>query len=345
MKALIYSVPGETEVREVPDAVIQEPTDAIVDVIATSICGSDLHVVSGDLVPDTGFILGHEMVGRIRELGSAVKNFSVGDRVTVSPAPYCGVCASCRRGNYAHCQFGGVYGCGETYGGFAGSHAERLRIPFAARDMIRVPDHVSDESALAISDALTTGAGGVTKAVTQQGRTIAVFGCGPVGLSAIHYATIWKPAKLIAIDLVPERLEIARQMGATDVISAADPREELQRITGGVGVDAAIDCAGVEATFQAAIDSLAPEGFLSIIGIPHKPVSFDIAGALRNGLNLWTGLADVGPAQTIMDYIADGLLNPDAIFNHETTLDEAPALIKTLMTSRDHGIVKAVIRP
>ena len=345
MKALIYTAPGETEVQEVPDPVIQEPTDAIVDVIATSICGSDLHVVSGDLVPDTGFVLGHEMVGRIRELGSAVKNFSIGDRVTVSPAPYCGACASCRGGNYAHCAFGGVYGCGETYGGFAGSHAEMLRIPFAARDMIRVPDHVSDESALAISDALTTGAGGVTKAVTQQGRTIAVFGCGPVGLSALHYATIWKPAKLIAIDPVPERLELARQLGATDVISAADPREDLQRITGGAGLDAAIDCAGVEATFQAAVDSLAPEGFLSILGIPHKPVSFDIAAALRNGLNLWTGLADVGPAQTIMDYIADGLLDPDAIFNHEASLDEAPALMKTLMTSRDHGIVKAVIRP
>lgn len=132
-KALIYGAPGETEVQEVPDPVIQEPTDAIVQVIATSICGSDLHVVSGELVPDTGFILGHEMVGRIRELGPAVKNFSIGDRVTVSSAPYCCVCASCRGGNYAHCEFGGVYGSGETYGGFAGSHAERLRIPFAAR--------------------------------------------------------------------------------------------------------------------------------------------------------------------------------------------------------------------
>ena len=296
-------------------------------------------------MPDTGFILGHEMVGRIRELGSAVRNFSVGDRVTVSPAPYCGACARCRDGHYAHCEFGGVYGSGETYGGFAGSHAERMRIAFAARDLIRVPDHVSNESALAISDALTTGAGGVTKAVTQQGRTIAVFGCGPVGLAALHYATIWKPAKLIAIDPVPERLELARQLGATDVISATDPRAELQRITDGAGLDAAIECAGVEATFQAALDSLAPEGFLSILGIPHAPVSFDIAAALRYGLNLWTGLADVGPAQTVMNYIADGLLNPDPIFNHEVSLDEAPALVKTLMTSRDHGIVKAVVKP
>lgn len=345
MKALVYTAPGETEIQEVPDPVIQDPTDAIVDVVATSICGSDLHIVSGGMGPDTGFVLGHEMVGRVRELGPAVNGFSVGDRVTVSPPPYCGSCTPCRAGNFAHCELGGVYGSGEAMGGFDGTHAERLRVPFAHRDLIRVPDNVSDESALAISDALTTGAAGVTKAVTQQGRTIAVFGCGPVGLSAIHYATIWKPARLIAIDPVPERLELAKQLGATDGVSASDPREDLQRITGGAGLDAAIDCAGVEATFHAAIDALAPEGFLSIIGIPHKPVSFDIAAALMKGLNLWTGLADVGPAQTIMGYIADGLLDPDAIFNHTSTLDDAPALIQTLMTSRDHGIVKAVIRP
>src|SRR5690625_2728592 len=345
MRALIYTAPGQTEVQEVADPVIQEPSDAIVDVIAMRICESDLHVASGALVPDTSFMLGYEMVGCIRALGPAVRNFSVGDRVTVSPAPYCGSCGNCRAGNYAHCDFGAVYGSGVTYGGFDGSHAEQSRVPFAARDMIGVPDQVSDESALAISGALTTGAGGVTKAVTQQGRTIAVFGCGPVGLSALHYATIWKPARLIAIDPVQERLDLARQLGATDLISASDPREDLRRITDGAGLDAAIECAGVEETFHAAVDSLAPEGFLSILGIPHKPVNFDIAAALSNGLNLWAGLADVGPAQTVMSYIADGLINPDVIFNHTASLSEAPALIKTLMTSRDHGIVKAVIRP
>lgn len=345
MKALVYVEPGKTEIQEVADPHLTAPTDVIVDIDATSICGSDLHIVAGTMLDDSGFVLGHEMVGTVREIGDAVREFRPGDRVTMAPAPYCGVCDQCRAGKAPYCRHGGVLGSGEGMGGFPGTHAEAMRVPFADRVLVKVPDNVSDASALAVSDALTTGATGVREAVAAPGQRLAVFGCGPVGLMAIHFATAMKPSQIIAIDPVESRLESAKKLGATHVTAALDARDDVAEMTGRAGVDAVVDAAGVEPTFQAAIDVTAPQSRIALLGIPAKPYSLDVPKVLYKTLNIWAGLGDVTYANTTMKFIADGLLNPDMIFNHETDLDSAPELLETLADPAGHDIIKAVIRP
>lgn len=346
MKALVYVEPGKTEIQNVPYPEIETPNDVVVTIDATSFCGSDFHIVSGELLKDMNFVLGHEMVGTVSEVGKAVKEFQPGDRVTMAPAPYCGHCRNCRNGKEPYCMNGGILGAGKDMGDFPGTHAEAMRVPFADQVLVKVPPHVSDASALAVADALTTGATGVKNAVLKQGQCIAVIGCGPVGLMAIHYATMMRPSQLIAIDTVDSRVNMAKELGATHGIVSTDPREEIMEMTNGLGVDAVVDCAGVAATFQTALDITAPDGRISLIGIPAKPFEFNVAEALMKTRTLWMGLGDIAFSHTIMQNVSDGLLNPDMIFNHEVSLDEAPKLLKTLMDpDSNHNVIKAIVRP
>lgn len=346
MKALVYVRPGVTEIQDVPFPEIESPEDVIVTIDATSFCGSDFHIVSGELLKDMNFVLGHEMVGTIKEVGKAVKEFKPGDRVTMAPAPYCGHCDNCRKGKEPYCRNGGILGAGKDMGDFPGTHAEAMRVPYADQVLVKVPEHVSDASALAVADALTTGATGVKNAILKQGQRIAVIGCGPVGLMAVHFATMMRPSQLIAIDTVQSRVEMAKELGADYGIASSDPREEIFNLTNGFGVDAVIDCAGVAATFQAALDIAAPDSRISIIGIPEKPFELNVAEALMKTRTIWMGLGDIAYSHTIMQYVSDGLLNPDMIFNHEVSLEEAPDLLKTLMDPNSkHNIIKAIIRP
>ncbi len=344
MKAAVLEEIGRVAIREVDEPQIESEGDVIVDVLATSVCGSDLHLVLGHMGGESGFVLGHEYVGRIREVGSAVREFSVGDRVVGPPAAWCGTCERCRADDPAHCMRGGILGSGRAFGGYGGTQAERLRVPYADRDLVRVPDHVSDASALGIADALMTGATGARQAGAAAGRSLAVFGCGPIGLMAIHAAAAHGASRIIAVDPVEERRELALKFGASHATGDTDPRSFIAEATNGRGVDGAVEAVGMQATFDAALDSLVPNGRLAVLGIAAESFEFAAGPALLKTVRLWTGLGDLRLQNALMVLLSEGRVDPAPLFDTELSLDELPSLYERLLHP-GHGIVKALIRP
>ena len=258
MKAVVFHDVGDIRVDEVPDPTIREPNDAIVRLTASAICGTDLHFVRGTFSGmKAGTILGHEAVGIVEALGDNVRNLSVGDRVVIPSTIACGYCSYCRSGYYAQCDNanpGGptagtaFYGGPEAAGGFNGLQAEKARVPFANVNLIRLPDEVTDDQAILLSDIFPTGYFGADMADIKHGHTVAVFGCGPVGQFAIASALMMGAARVLAVDHLPDRLDMARRQGA-EVINydEEDPVKTIMALTGGIGVDSVIDAVGVDA--------------------------------------------------------------------------------------------------
>lgn len=258
MKAVVFHGIGDIRLDEVPDPRIEKPTDAIVRLTASAICGTDLHVVRGTVSGmQPGTILGHEGVGVVTELGADVRNLRVGDRVVIPSSIACGNCSYCRAGYHAQCDVANPNGkrAGTAYfggpqdsGGFHGLQAELARIPFANIGLVKLPDQVTDEQALLLSDIFPTAYQAAEMAEIKPGNTVAVFGCGPVGLLAIESAKLFDAGRIFAVDCIPSRLEMARRLGA-EVINyeEEDPVETIVRLTDGIGVDRAIDAVGVDA--------------------------------------------------------------------------------------------------
>jgi len=258
MKAVVFHDLGDIRVDEVADPQIQEPTDAIVRLTASAICGTDLHFVRGTMAPTKqGLILGHEGVGVVEEVGPDVRNLEVGDRVVIPSTIACGSCSYCRAGYYSQCDEanpGGrlagtaFFGGPEASGSFDGLQAEKARIPYANVGLVKLPDDVSDDQAILISDIFPTGWFGADMADIHPGHTVAVLGCGPVGLFAILSALRMGAGRVIAVDVEQDRLRRARGLGAETVdFEAEDPVEAIRRLTGGIGVDRVIDAVGVDA--------------------------------------------------------------------------------------------------
>lgn len=258
MKAVVFHGVGDIRLEEVDDPVLEAPTDAIVRLTASAICGTDLHFVRGSISGmRKGTILGHEGVGVVETLGTDVRNLEVGDRVLISPTVACGNCSYCRSGYYAQCDTanpGGTragtafLGGPESAGAFHGLQAEKARIPFAHVGLIKLPDAITDEQAILLTDVFPTGYFGAEMAEITPGDTVAVFGCGPVGQFAIASALLFGASRVFAIDNVPDRLAMARRQGAEIIhFDEEDPVETLLRLTGGIGVDRAIDAVGVDA--------------------------------------------------------------------------------------------------
>lgn len=258
MQAIVFHGVGDIRLDEVPDPKIKEPNDAIVRITASAICGTDLHFVRGTVTDmDPGTILGHEGVGIVEELGKDVRNFSVGDRVVIASTIACGYCSYCRDGYYAQCdnanpngkQAGTAYfGGPRSSGSFSGMQAEKVRVPFANVGMVKLPDQVTDEQAIMLADIFPTGYFGAENAEIKDGDVVAVYGCGPVGLFAIISAKLLNAGRVIAVDRLPDRLEMARKLGAEVInFDEEDPVETILRITGGIGADRVIDAVGVDA--------------------------------------------------------------------------------------------------
>jgi len=258
MKAVVWHGIGDIRLDDVPDPKVEQPTDAVVRLTASAICGTDLHFVRGTFSGmKEGTILGHEGVGIVEALGADVRNFDVGDRVVICSTIACGTCSYCRAGYYAQCDnanpngpsagtsfFGGPADTGPVNG----LQAERARVPFAATTMVKLPDQVSDDQAILISDIFPTGWYGALLAEVGEGDTVAVFGCGPVGQFAIASAILQGAGRVIAVDKYDDRLAMARRQGAFTVnFEAEDPAETIKRLTGGIGVDRVIDAVGVDA--------------------------------------------------------------------------------------------------
>lgn len=323
MKAVVFHGVGDIRLEDVPDPIIQSPTDAIVRITTSAICGTDLHFIRGSF-PDMqpGTILGHEGVGIVEELGSDVRNLEVGDRVIIPSTIACGNCSYCRAGYYSQCDTANpngkaagtaFFGGPKATGPFNGLQAEKARIPFANIGLIRLPQAITDDQAIAMSDIFPTAWFGAEMAEIKDGSTVAVYGCGPVGLFAIISARLMGAARVFAIDGLADRLDRARHLGAECInFEKEDPMEVLSRLTGGIGVDCAIDAVGVDANhshcghahgdvqwkpgdapaqaLQWAVQGLAKAGVLSIIGV--YPTSFDtfpIGAAMNKNIRMNMG--------------------------------------------------------
>ena len=258
MKAVIFKDVGDIRLENVPEPTIKEDNDAIVRLTASAICGTDLHMIRGTMPGmKSGTILGHEGVGVVEKLGKNVRNFSIGDRVVIASTIACGYCVYCRDGYFSQCDNanpnghssgGAFFGGPKTSGSFDGMQAEKVRVPFANVGMVKLPDNVTDDQAILISDIFPTGYFGAKLADVKQGRIVAVFGCGPVGLAAIISAQLLGAGRVIAVDRIPDRLEKARELGAETInFDEEDPVKVIKELTGGIGPDRAIDAVGVDA--------------------------------------------------------------------------------------------------
>ena len=284
MKAIVYDGIQKVECRNVADPGIEKEDDVVVKVTSTAICGSDLHLVHG-LVKGMydGYILGHETMGIVEEAGKGVKNLKKGDRVVIPFPVACGHCEFCSRGEYSQCdnsndygEAGGLLGYSKSHGNYAGGQAEYIRVPYANVGPKKVPEGLTDEQVLFVTDVLPTSYWGTEIANVKAGDTVVVLGCGPIGLTAISASKTFGAVKVIACDLIDEKLEVAKKMGADAVLNSAkcDLPAEVRTLTGGVGVDAAIDITGAEPALNSALKCLRAAGRLVCVGLPTKPITF-----------------------------------------------------------------------
>ncbi len=322
MKALVYRGPGKKEWTDVPKPIIQKPTDAIIRIVKTTICGSDLHILKGDVPAVTdGRILGHEGVGVIEEIGEGVQNFKPGDKVLISCITSCGKCENCKKGLYAHCEDGGWI-LGHL---IDGTQAEYVRIPYADTSLYPIPQGIDDEAMVMLSDILPTGFEiGVLNGQVKPGDTIAIVGAGPVGLSALLTSQFYSPAEIIMVDLDDNRLEIAKQFGATKVVNsgAQNAVQGVMSLTEGKGVDVAIEAVGIPATFDICQEIIKPGGNIANIGVHGKSVEFHIEKLWIHNITLTTGLVSTNSTPMLLKSVAAKKLDPQRLITHRFPLNE-----------------------
>lgn len=316
MKAFVYNGPGKSALEERPKPAIDAPTDAIVRVTRTTICGTDLHILKGDLPSCTpGRILGHEGVGVVDAVGAAVTAFTPGDRVLISCVSACGKCASCRKGMFSHCETGGWI-LGNT---IDGTQAEFVRIPHADTSLYPIADGDDEDALVMLSDILPTGFEcGVLNGKVQPGATVAIVGSGPIGLAALLTARFYSPAEIIMIDLDDNRLEVARRFGATQTINSADGKavEVLMALTGGRGVDTAIEAVGVPASFELCEQIVAAGGVIANIGVHGVPVTLHLERLWDRNISITTRLVDTASTPMLLKVLKAGKIDPKLLITH-----------------------------
>jgi alcohol dehydrogenase len=344
MKALVYHGPGQRAWEEVPDPAIQEPTDPIVRIDSTTICGTDLHILKGD-VPEVrpGTILGHEAVGTIVDVGAAVTTLEAGDRVLVSCITSCGRCRFCKEGRYGLCTGGGGWIFGHTIDGL---QAEFARVPFADTSVYKVPSDLSDEQVLFLADILPTAYEvGVLAGRVEPGDTVAIVGAGPVGLAAVLTARLFTPAHIVAIDLDDERLERARQLGADMTINNGSDTAvaAVMQLTNGLGADVAIEAVGVPQTFELCTELVRPGGRVANVGVHGHPVTLHLETLWIRGVTITTGLVDTITTPKLMSLIAEGRLDATPFATHRFALDETTSAYDTFADAANTHALKVVL--
>ena len=347
MKALVYQGPGRKEWRDVPDAAIQEPTDAVVRVDTTTICGTDLHILQGDVAAVTeGRILGHEAVGTITAVGDAVKGFSVGDRVLVPAITKCGRCEYCQRGMPSHCQT--VGGIGWIFGHLIdGTQAESVRVPYADTSLYTVPADVTNEQAIFLADSLPTGYEvGVLAGQVRPGDTVAVVGAGAVGLAAILTTGLWGASKVIAVDTNKFRLGTALEFGATDIVEAgATTREDVIGLTDGLGVDVAIEAVGYPETLLTTLSLVRPGGTVANIGVHGAPVELPMHEMWIQNVTLTMGLVDTVSIPTLLKMVASGRIPAEKMGTHSFTFSQMDEAYDVFKNAAANSAIKVIITP
>ncbi|WP_127126594.1 zinc-dependent alcohol dehydrogenase family protein [Georgenia sp. SYP-B2076] len=349
MKALVYHGPGEKAWEDVPDPTITAPTDVIVRMDTTTICGTDLHILGGDVPAVTpGRILGHEGVGTVTEVGAAVSTVAVGDRVILSCISACGRCSYCHRGLYAHCLADeGASGIGWILGHLIdGTQAELVRVPFADNSLYKVPERVSDEAAVMLSDILPTGFEiGVRYGRVKPGDVVAVVGAGPVGLAAMMTAGLYGAARVIALDLDDNRVEQARAFGATDGVNSgdADWAEQVMGMTDGLGVDVAIEAVGIPATFDACTAIVRPGGTVANVGVHGKPVELALQDLWIKDIAITMGLVSTSTTEMLLRLVAQHKLAAEQFATHRFGFDQVLEAYDTFGRAAETKALKVVI--
>ena len=344
MKALVYHGPGLRSWDLVPDPTILEPTDAIVRIDSSTICGTDLHILKGD-VPETtpGTILGHEAVATIVEVGSAVTTVEAGDRVLVSCITSCGRCRFCKEGHYGLCTGGGGWIFGHLIDGL---QAEYARVPFVDTSVYKVPEGLSDEQVLFLADILPTAYEvGVLNGRVEPGDTVAVVGAGPIGLAAIMTAQLHSPGRIVAVDLADARLAKAQEFGADIVIDngSEDAVAKVMDLTGGLGVDTAIEAVGVPQTFELCTELIRPGGRVANVGVHGHPATLHLEKLWIRDVLITTGLVDTSTTPKLLRLIEAGRLDPTPFATHHFALAETEQAYDVFASAAETHALKVVL--
>lgn len=343
MKGLVYRGPGKKALEEVPDPRIEQPTDAVVKILRTTICGSDLHILKGD-VPTVkpGTVLGHEGVGVIEEVGPAVSTFKKGDHVLISCISSCGRCEYCKRGMYSHCSVAG-WMLGHT---IHGTQAEYVRIPFADTSLHRIPEGMDEDALVMLSDILPTGFEcGVLNGKVQPGSTVAIVGAGPVGLAALLTAQFYSPAEIIMIDLDDNRLDVALTFGATKTVNSGSENavERVKALTGGIGVDTAIEAVGIPATFVLCQDIIAPGGTIANVGVHGTKADLHLERLWAHNITLTTRLVDTVTTPMLIKTVQSKKLDPSKLITHRFALTDILDAYETFEKASQTKALKVII--
>ncbi|MEU8801035.1 zinc-dependent alcohol dehydrogenase family protein [Spirillospora sp. NPDC048819] len=344
MRALVYHGPGNKAWEDVPNPQIIEDGDAVVQVDAVTICGTDLHILKGDVPAVTdGRILGHEAVGTVESVGQGVRTVKPGDKVLVSCITACGTCRFCRQGRYGLCVGGGGWILGHK---IDGTQAEYVRVPFADTSVHPLPDGVPAQNVLMLADILPTGYEvGVLNGAVRPGDVVAVVGAGPIGLAAIMGARLFSPSRIIAIDLADSRLEAAKRFGADITInnSRQDPIAAVRELTGGLGADVSIEAVGIPETFESAVALARPGGHIANIGVHGGPAALHLEEQWIRGITITTGLVDTFSTPTLLRLVAGGQLDAGRFVTHHFPMEEFLKAYDVFADAADTGALKVVL--
>jgi alcohol dehydrogenase len=343
MKAFVYRGPGKKALEDRPKPEITAPTDAIVKIVKTTICGTDLHILKGDVSTcQPGRILGHEGVGIVDKVGPAVTAFKPGDRVLISCISACGKCEYCREQMYSHCTTGGwILG-----NKIDGTQAEFVRIPYADTSLYPIPERADEEALVMLSDILPTGFEcGVLNGKVQPGSTIAIVGVGPVGIAALLTAQFYSPAEIIAIDLDDNRLAMAKRFGATTTINSADGNavETVMKMTGKRGVDTAIEAVGIPATFELCEKIVAPGGNIANIGVHGQKVALHLECLWDRNISITTRLVDTVTIPMLFKTVGSHKIDPKRLITHRFKLDRILDAYDTFGNAAKTKALKVII--
>jgi alcohol dehydrogenase len=343
MKALVYHGPGKKSWEEKAKPVIKEQTDAVVKILKTTICGTDLYIMKGDVTTVTdGRIIGHEGVGIIDEVGNSVNNFKKGDHVLISCITSCGKCEYCKKAMYSHCESGGWI-LGNT---IDGTQAEYVRIPFADNSLYAIPSDADEEALVMLSDILPTGFEcGVLNGKVKPGDTIAIVGAGPIGMAALLTVQFYTPAEIIMIDQDNNRLDVAKTLGATHTINDKDENavEKVMKLTHGKGVDTAIEAVGLPATFELCGKIVAAGGHLANIGVHGKSVILHLESLWSRNITITAGLVDTVSTPMLFKTVQSHKLDPKKLITHRFRLDEIIEAYDTFEHAENEKALKVIL--
>ncbi|HCX29225.1 MAG TPA: alcohol dehydrogenase [Blastocatellia bacterium] len=343
MKALVYHGPGERAWENKPRPAIQDPSDAIVRITTSTICGTDLHILKGDLTAVTdGRILGHEGIGVVEQVGPGVSEFHVGDKVIISCVSACLKCDFCKRGMYSHCRHGGWI-LGYT---IDGTQTEFVRIPHADGSLYHFPADADEEAMVMLSDILPTGFEcGVLNGQVKPGDSVAIVGAGPVGLAVLLTAQFYSPAAIFMIDLDDKRLAVAKEFGATTLINSSDGRaaQRVLDLTEGAGVDVAIEAVGVPATFDICQAIVAAGGRIANVGVHGKPVELHLEKLWDRNIAITTRLVDTVTTPMLLKVVRSGKLQPGKLVTHRFAMNDIMKAYDTFGNAAKEGALKVVL--